>query len=74
MTYYKCDRCGAEIPYKGERKKLVITDIYHDYYDYDEGPMERHVDLCDSCGKMLNNFLQKRVLNYNDISGGMKNG
>lgn len=76
MTYYKCDRCKAEIPYKGERKRVVITDYIYDYYDdYSVSkPMEREIDLCDDCGRMLNNFLQKRVLDYSDISGGRKNG
>lgn len=81
MTYYKCDRCKAEIPYKGARKKLVISDYIYDYYD-DYGDvrsagatMTREIDLCDECGKMLNNFLQKRVLDYSDISsGGKKDG
>jgi hypothetical protein len=73
MIYYKCDRCKAEIPYKGERKKVVITDYIYDYYEENK-PMEREIDLCDDCGRMLNNFLQKRVLDYSDISGGRKNG
>ena len=72
MTYYKCDRCKAEIPYKGSRKKLIIMDYIYDYYDDEPKPMKREVDLCEECGKMLNNFLQKRVLDYSDISGGAK--
>lgn len=71
MKYYKCDRCKQEIPYKGSRKKLIIVDYIYDYYD-ESKPMKREVDLCEECGKMLNNFLQKRVLDYGDISGGAK--
>lgn len=67
MTYYKCDRCKKE-----------ITDTYRTILSIEEAtPKElylrtetRMVDLCPDCLKMLNNFLQKKIVNYNDICGG----
>lgn len=70
MTYYKCDRCKKE-----------ITDMHRTILVIDEAtPNELHfrtetrrVDLCPDCLKMLNNFLQKKIVNYNDICGGNEN-
>lgn len=70
MTYYRCDRCKKE-----------ITDTHRTILSIDEAaPSElylrhetRTVDLCQDCLKMLNNFLQKKIVNYTDICGGNEN-
>lgn len=70
MTYYKCDRCKKEIT-DMYRTLLVIAEATpNELYSQNEN---RTVDLCPDCLKMLNNFLQKKIVNYNDICGGTEN-
>lgn len=70
MTYYKCDRCKKEI-IDMHRTVLTIEEATpNELYLRNE---TRKVDLCPDCLKMLNNFLQKKIVNYNDICGGNEN-
>lgn len=70
MTYYKCDRCKKEIIDTNRTILSIKEATPNELYLRDEARM---VDLCPDCLKMLNNFLQKKIVNYNDICGGNEN-
>lgn len=70
MTYYKCDRCKKEVT-DMHRTLLIIHEATPNEPDF--RTEKRWVDLCPDCLKMLNNFLQKKIVNYNDICGGNEN-
>lgn len=71
MTYYRCDRCKKEI-IDDERTVVVIEEPRGTTEVYLRN-RPRNIDLCPDCLKMLNNFLQKKIVNYNDICGGNEN-
>lgn len=58
MTFIRCDRCKKEIPYDGVSYTLKING---------EGE-SRTIDLCSSCLKGLNLYLQRKVNNYADLT------
>ena len=67
MTFVRCDRCKAEIPYN---EKSVSIEI-HEYDRTNEAKnmrfSHRSIDLCESCMKGIDMYLQRKVDNYADL-------
>lgn len=67
MTFIRCDRCKAEIPYMEKSHTMSIDSFDRANEAKNMRYSHRSVDLCDKCMKGIDMYLQRKVDNYADL-------